>query len=813
MTSFENNYLTENVTGPKTLTYYKNAFLGWDGFWLFVFFASLITRFPFATFNLFGNVSSMAVLDHAATGLIAAGVLLCNTQWFRVRLHGLIYICVGIMSVSALLHIFANAAFSGYGTENQWLSFYRSLDIMSAEGLMFALVPVIACLKFKKVLRLFPYFIAMAWALDIYHCMFGAQAHAYYSVTSWSQLMKDFIAGKDVDNLVSYVGNRNWQAAFLVGAAFPTAWVAYRWASKIGEDIISSRICGWIGAGTVLFISFFFHRLMDSRASVASAVFAAGIVGLAIGLHFLRNRKQLQYKILAAIIVTGTLAVTALFAVKHETITQKLETLSATDVRVPMWRAACTMLKEENPNPRPEVYPPVGYYWLTGVGATHFEDNYVICRMPDYFTRTLPAARTDYPHNNSFYIAGYLGVPAWIAFFILGIIPMTCVFFRIIRGRKVDWFFASLLFGAIGMYFHAHLDLVFEYSPMAAMYLVTIGLFWRAAWPVKYTSKIPGFLQTLFTPGSMAKPMMITGVFFIAGACFLTLGGVHAYRMYRHSFSNLCATSCQHFATIISKQLANERSPEVIRVQEREISSLLLSRNQHFKEAVEWVALTPVAALGIGNAHALGDVRGQRFYTNFIYDRCKSYNYANVNFLASLYYQSQGDLAKEEAALLRQIRASSIGMQGWVKALEFYQRTKQPLKAQVIYDQLEKACAVRGHSVEVGIQYANPITDEMRGYDLRPFYDKKNWKKPDVFPAHDKSLWPDLSFVYRRLGKGTEANLNIDDTEELKASIARDAKLRKARAAKKTTQLDSVKKEDAVSTKTTPSLDTSSLKK
>lgn len=725
-----------------------------DSLWLFILFASLLLRFPYSTYNFFSFPSNITFFDHASVGLVAAGVLLCNVQWFRNRPSWFPLTCVGVMSLSALAHIFLKSSWFEPlppGTAPSVWAWFQSLDIITAEGLMFALVPLIAMLKFRQIFRILPFFIAFCWFLDFYHATWSMSAsYQFWDTTTWAERIQRFCDGSMTDGLVSIAGNRNWRAALLVATTLPTAWLAFRWCAKIADTTLSQRIMGSIGALIIVIPSIFYHRLMDSRASVVAFLVAFSIFALALILQSFHRNKKMQFTILAGIVFAGMLFSTALFAVAHQKITDKLLEVTAEDVRVPMWRAACTLLKEEVPSSRPEAYPIQGYRWLTGVGSTFFEDEYVVCRMPDYFTRTMPAERTDYPHNNSFYVAGYLGIPAWACFFILGIIPMICVFFRIIRAPKIPWKWAVLLFSAISLYWHAHFDLVLEYFPMAAIYLLSIGVFMRAAWPVTYTP-IPSLARLL---SNVSFPQLaLRGTAVLMGAFFLVLGGTHAYCMLQ---SSTAANDVMMWDNQIRKL-----SPEDTR-----ISQAVGALHKAAQESLVWNPRNiEVANLALMHTSMFMPANPgiSAKYLRFIGENCMRYNYCNINQIGFQMARRTGNVEAEESYILRQIRAYPMGIIGWLNLYEFYRNRNEKWKADYIHSQIEKLCKVRGHSMELAYRYVFGDLRSVPRFDVRPHNDTQNWKKPDVYPAHDKHLWPDYSFIYHRIGKGLKDNLKVDD--------------------------------------------------
>lgn len=731
----------------------------WDNLWLGLLMIVILMRYPMTIVTLAGDMAYRPLFEyytHAAVGMFALGMLLTNIQWFKTRLTVVPAVLSAIIGVSALMHIILGG------------------DEYTFEGIMLVAIPIIAFLKFRSLFTLLPWYIALVWAMDVFHALHWAklyypqylelakqQSSGFFVANPnlWSFLDHWFNSTLDV---VSIAGNRNWQAAFLVATTPFACWVAWRAVRFCYETQTGRIIAAVIAEGFILGISLFCYAPMDSRASVLTLCFGVVVMALIFFLRLFRGNRRLQLFILAGIIFGGTLLVGSGTWLCRDQIAQKAHQLNVTDVRIPMWHAAIDFIMETQPPSRTDFYPPqgVGLRWLTGSGSQYFEDQYVIYRMPDYFTRPSPANRTDYPHNHTFYVAGYLGVPAAVAWLLLALIPMTAAFFRLIRNAKFRGHWALPFWCILVLLPHAQLDLIMEYWPMAAFLLLSLGLLWRVTWPAKTGT----FLSWKEIIAQKKTGWMIFRSAALTLGLFLVVWS--GYFAYRFGMSNVYERDATMVRDMLSMPEFADRRPQIYAF-----------ANKAIRDSLEWEPAMDVAYIGLVNAWT-GFSRYERiprirWFLSHIYGTQRRYNYCNVNWFDAILAEESGDMDRAEAGYLRQTRVYPVGFLGWMSLRDFYSRHNRPAERDYCEQQLDSVIAIKGIIVDPkqwkpkmtfaqalalpnAKDYFYTIIQTDPTVDLKP-WGHPNYVRPDSdFPTFDESRWPDMSFVYRRLGPNLE---------------------------------------------------------
>lgn len=800
-----------------------------DVLWLLLLFIVVILRYPAATFMpMSSNIPARQLLEffvHSAVGMFALGVLLCNLRWFKSRPPLFPSILMGIIATSTLLHAFVGG------------------DELVFEGLMLVALPLIAFLQYRNIVKLFPWFVAIIWCVDAFH-IFDWLTYDYFPRVcggNWSVFWKHWF--DQVDNAVSIAGNRNWQAAF-VGATTPFAcWAGWRIVSfftspgsnRLSLNILVQTII--IGLGVFMYIP------LNSRASVVSLCLAGALFAVIFAMRYFRSDRKLLYRVLGGVVIIGALLGGGIGFFCNDYVQGKFENFSKDDVRVPMWRAATHLIFETHGPVRETCYPPQNpnIRWMTGIGSKYFEDEYMTYRGPDYFTRKVAANRTDFPHNHTFYVASYIGVPAAIAWLILALLPLTATFLRLITTRRLRWHWMLAFWCVIVLLTHAQLDLIMEYWPMAAFLTLSLGILWRLTWPAKLC-RIRPFSRLIAEQAYL--PLAARGVVLLGGIAMLCASCYFATTMLRANFY-------RRDVTVLSEMLRTSQSPaEAVRY--------ALQIDHAASESAKIYPFPDVAYQGLTAAlilppHISGPAMD--FYLDMMFNKTGRYNYCDINLfestrltvmvtkeinelrslvpqkliaatqagtdtaaaakiaevdakIAAIIAPKKDIFDRIEAALLRQARVYPVGYRGWVSLRDHYRTTGRFDEADFCDEQVRRVMNIKGMIVPRQFKempfaelIASPqwrtFTEQQvaasPSFDLRPWDADKTpglvWREPARFPTYDSTTWPDMKFVDRRLGPNRTYKLDIENDPSIaafkveKAAQAVVAELKKAEAA------------------------------
>lgn len=766
-----------SVLSPQTINHPSflramRPYFSADSIWIILLMIVVMMRFPCTVFMPAWAMMYRPVIEvfvHAAVGMFALGVLLVNIRWFKVRMPLFPSILIGIIAVSSFMHIFLGA------------------DEYTFEGIMLVALPLISFLNFRKMFVMLPWYVAIVWLADVIHAVYAAWI--YYTVRcayDFSKFWHDWTTFP-LDDVVSIAGNRNWQAAFLAATTPFACWVAWRFVNFTTRTEVGRFIWHIIFQGLIIGTSLLCYMPTDSRASMLTLTLATGVIVLILFLRLFRHNARLQYMVLAGILLVGVFggggSTLLYFGYKapdtqtgsiltrgYHALTVKAQELNSSDVRIPMWRAATNFIFENQPASRQDFYPlqNAGLRWMTGVGSSYFEDQYVLYRGPDYFTRPSPANRTDYPHNHTFYVAGYLGLPAALAWLILMLVPLTVAFFRFTRCHRLSGHWLLPFWCVVVLWPHAQLDLIMEYWPMAGFLLLSLGLLWRLSWPA-VTSPLSGWkMDAVFGTGSTV--LRFAGIAFIAWSCWLA--------------TRVCMSNIYYRESMILREL-----PKYIpNLDQRALS---VQADKLIWKALGWRPTAEIAYIGLVNAwtsfYPYHMSQSQR-YVDFLYMHLKRYNYCDTNWFAGLLFEARGKTAEAEAAYLRQVRVYPVGFRGWLFLRDFYMKHNRIAEVQFCDAQLDKVMAIKGINVKpelfkqlqddrknksivrtfdevfkmpgVRDQFISMVINDP-GVDLKPWANP-NYIRPDSdFPTYDMSRWPDMRFIYQRLKPNLEFDLTV----------------------------------------------------
>lgn len=594
---------------------------------------AVLLRFPWVLIYNMYEVEYRPVIQlftHPAVGMLAVGFLLCNLQWFKTKMGIIPIVLISIIFISCSLHICIDA------------------EVAMFEMMALVAVPLLIMFNYRIAMRLLPWCIGIFWFLNIietyqYYGYFYDQS--MFAHLSFSGVIAHWWT--TVNSAVGFPGNNNWQAAFLVASTPFAMWCSWRVLEKL-FPVELSTLPLFIGIQIPIVILAYipFHSCDSRGATLALWVFLI----LTLFLFFMRCFKDnlvLQRKLFWSIIGGFLLIVLLGFLVQKNRVCYEFEKLSITDVRIPMWTAATRMIFETQIEPeRPAVYTPRGYRFLLGAGCEYFEDQYVTYRAANYFCRTKPASRTDYPHNFSFYTLGAMGIPAGLAWMALVLGSLLLVYRQLMRAQKLDveLFVITWLCGTL--YLHTQLDLVLEYWPMCGFFLMGLGCLWYNAF--KINPQQTSFFDALT---KSSKVFFVRWAGIVLGFFVLSWLGVYLYNEYNHHLHEREA------------MILNDYGKRRAEMGQKDALFFYNQANKEFRRALFYKPSMEVAYLALTNAtwSALGNPAQMDYYIDFIREKAKRYNYCNVPQITAYRAHEKGDWAEYEKQLEFQTTIYPVG--------------------------------------------------------------------------------------------------------------------------------------------------------
>jgi hypothetical protein len=207
------------------------------------------------------------------------------------------------------------------------------------------------------------------------------------------------------------------------------------------------------------------------------------------------------------------------------------------DARMPLWEAACHLIKDTP---------------FTGVSPVVFESKYGSYLPVEYFLRDTVSVRHNHPHNHFLFMASSFGIIAFCSWFLILIYPMVLF---IINYRKSPLLLKIIFFTFSALLCHAMFDLVIFEWPCNYIFLFMLGILWNSLWPLKSTH----FSFDLKIPAIFVRA---TGTLAILTVCVLAWRALNASNYYRNgliaSQKNDAETAALFFEKALNIQKKNE---------------------------------------------------------------------------------------------------------------------------------------------------------------------------------------------------------------------------------------------------------------